>query len=197
MMTEWNIQSRSTACQACQKPFADKEPFHTLLYDEKGGYLRFDVCDSCWQTQYSQGSGHRKGFVSHWQGVFQVPPPPAPEAIRAENAETLLKKLVEANDERHVAARYILAVMLERKRVLKVKDQLKQDGGRCFIYEHTGNGDAYTIRDPLLQLHQLEVVQREVSDLLEHGISGAPAPTPAVSDSSDAPGEPEAGPSNS
>jgi hypothetical protein len=110
-----------------------------------------------------------------------MPPPPAPEAIRAENAETLLKKLVEGNEEQYVAARYILAVMLERKRVLKVKDQLKQDGGRCFIYEHTGNGDIYTIRDPLLQLHQLEAVQRDVSQLLEHGIpSAAPAPAPTA-----------------
>jgi hypothetical protein len=178
MITEWNIQSRSSACQACQKPFADKEAFHTLLYDEKSGYLRFDVCEACWQSQYSQGSGHRKGFVSQWQSVFQMPPPPAPEAIRAENAETLLKKLVEGNEEQYVAARYILAVMLERKRVLKVKDQLKQEGGRFFIYEHTGNGDIYTIRDPLLQLHQLEAVQRDVSQLLEHGIpSASPAPT--------------------
>jgi len=180
MITDWNIQSRSTACQACQKAFADKETFHTLLYDEKAGYERFDVCGTCWTSQYSQGSGHRKGFVSHWQTVFQLPPPAAPEAIKSENAESLLKKLVEGNEDRYEAARYILAVMLERKRVLKVKDQLKHETGRCFIYEHSVTGDIYTIRDPLLQLHQLEDVQREVSDLLERGINPATPATDAT-----------------
>src|SRR4051812_10185955 len=39
-MIDWNIQARSHACQACHRPFADKEPFHTLLFDERHGYQR-------------------------------------------------------------------------------------------------------------------------------------------------------------
>ncbi|MBI3881849.1 MAG: hypothetical protein HY301_17520 [Verrucomicrobia bacterium] len=180
-MIEWNIQSRSHACQACQKPFADQEAYHTLLFDERGNFARLDACEACWQSQFSQGATSRKGFVSHWQGVYLAPPPQV-EAIRHETAETLLKKLVEANEDRHVATRYILAVMLERKRILKVRDQLRQEGKRFFVYEHAGNGDAYTILDPQLQLHQLEEVQREVAHLLEHGLTPPPAvePVPAA-----------------
>lgn len=172
-MIDWNIQSRSQVCQACQRAFADKEAYHTLLFDQRGGFERMDACGSCWEGQFSQGATSRKGFVSHWQGVYEAPPVQAPEAIQQETAETLLKKLVEANEERHVAARYILAVMLERKRILKVKDQLKTDGRRVFVYEHSGNGDVYTILDPVLQLHQLDEVQREVGNLLEHGFTPA------------------------
>lgn len=167
---EWNIQSRAHACQACKKPFADKEPFHTLLFDEKAGYERFDVCESCWKNQYSQGAMDRKGFVSYWQSIYIVPPTAPPEPIQKETAETLLRKLAEMNDPKNSPALYILGAMLERKRILKVKTQLSRDGRRVFVYEHAKSGDLFQIEDPNLQLDQLERVQHEVLHLLQHGL---------------------------
>jgi len=174
-MIDWNIQSRAHACQACARPFLDKQPYHTLLFDQKVGYERLDVCEPCWAAQYSQGATSRKGFISHWQGVFELPAV-QPEPIRKENAESLLRKLVEVNDPRHGPACFILAVMLERKRVLKVKDQAQREGGRVLIYEQPKTGDMFTIRDPNLRLDQLDEVQRDVAELLERG----PNPTVGI-----------------
>src|SRR5690242_10984913 len=122
-MTDWNIQSRARACEACGKSFEDKEVYHTLLFDEKSDFRRSDVCQNCWQKQFSEGARERKGFVSYWQGEYEAPPP-ANEPIQKETAESLLRKLIEQNDPHYVPAAYILAVMLERKRMLKVKEQL-------------------------------------------------------------------------
>ena len=178
-MNEWNIQSRAHACESCARPFADKQPYHTLLYDERQEHLRrMDICDACWTAQFSDGARERKGFVSHWKGVFEVPPPVA-EAIQKETAETLLRKIIEQNDPRYAPAAYILAVMLERKRLLKVKEQIKRDGQRVFVYEHPKTGDIFTIADPALHLGQLEQVQHDVAQLLEHGLN-PPAPTPEM-----------------
>jgi hypothetical protein len=171
-MTEWNIQGRAQACDACGKAFADKEAYHTMLFDEKTGFRRMDICSSCWQSQFSEGARERKGFISYWHGVFEAPPAPA-EAIRKDTAETLLRKLIELNDPRYVPAAYILAVMLERKRVLKIKEQIQRDGQRVFVYEQAGTGDLFTVVDPNLQLDQLTPVQHDVAALLEHGL---PAP---------------------
>jgi hypothetical protein len=182
-MNEWNIQSRAHACQACEKDFADKQPFHTLLFEEKQQYLRLDICPECWASQYREGANDRKGFISQWQGIFQGPPPAPPDAILKESAESLLRKLIEANDPKHGPVCYILAVMLERKRVFKVKDQIQREGGRVFIYEHAKTGDIFTIADPHLQLNQLEEVQRDTANLLAHGLNpppGEPAPPAPV-----------------
>jgi hypothetical protein len=145
-----------------------------MLFDEKLGYERLDVCEACWVAQYSLGATSRKGFISHWQGVYELPTA-EPEAIRKENAESLLRKLVERNDPRHADACFILAVMLERKRVFKVKDQIKRDGQRVFIYEQPKTGDVFTIIDPNLRLDQLDAVQRDLADLLEDGLNPPPA----------------------
>src|ERR1043165_9237841 len=115
-MNEWNIQSRGHACQSCHVAFTDKQTYHTILFDEKRDILRTDVCNKCWTDQYSH-SRDRKGFISCWHGQYEAPPPVPVDPIQKENAETLLRKLVELNDARYVAASFILAVMLERKRL--------------------------------------------------------------------------------
>jgi len=187
-MNDWNIQSRAHACEACGKPFADREAYHTLLSEERTELRRADICSACWQQQFSEGARERKGFISYWQGVYEAPPPPT-DAIQKETAETLLRKLVEQNDPRYVPAGYILAVMLERKRVLKVKEQILRDDKRTFIYEQPKTGDVFTITDPNLRLDQLEQVQRDVAALLEHGLNPPPATAPAnaAAPASDAP----------
>jgi hypothetical protein len=183
LITEWNIQSRAHGCEACGKPFVDQEVYHTLLFDERSNFRRSDVCQACWQKQFSEGARERKGFISYWQGVFEAPKPRT-EAIQKENAESLLRKLIELNDPKYVPAAYILAVMLERKRLLKIKEELQRDGHRVFIYEQPGTGDVFTIVDPGLHLNQLEQVQHDVAALLEHGLN--PPAAEAVATTPDA-----------
>jgi len=184
-MNEWNIQSRAHACQACSRHFADQQPYHTVLFDLRSEIQRLDLCEPCWKGE-GDGARDRKGFISHWQGVYEAPPPAPPEAIQKENAESLLRKLIELDDPKFAAARFILAVMLERKRILKVKEQVKRDNQRVFVYEHAKNGDLFTVPDPNLQLNQLDEVQRDVASLLENGIPGS-APVPASEGQPEAP----------
>ncbi|MBI1175969.1 hypothetical protein GC207_00860 [bacterium] len=170
-MNDWNIQSRSHHCQACGNSFADKEKYHTVLTDEKSDYVRLDVCQKCWESQYGEGATDRKGFISYWQGVYEAPPEAPPEPIQKDTAESLLRKLIELNDPQYGAAAYILAVMLERKRQLKIKEQFKRDSRRVFVYEQPKTFDLFTITDPDLQLDQLDAVQHQVAELLEHGLN--------------------------
>jgi hypothetical protein len=188
-MTEWNIQSRAHACEACGKHFVDKETYHTLLFDEKADFRRSDICRACWQKQYSEGARERKGFVSYWQGVYEAPAL-RNEAIQKENDESLLRKLIELNDPQYIPAAYILAVMLERKRLLKIKEQIVRDGHRVFIYEQPTSGVIFTIVDPNLQLNQLESVQRDVAALLEHGLNPPTAQPPAADSAPETPLQP-------
>ena len=177
-MNEWNIQSRAHACEACQQPFADKQVYHTILFDAAPELRRSDVCEACWQNKFADAS-ILKGLISRWQGNYEAPPAVV-EVIQKENAESLLRKLIELNDPRYIPAGYILAVMLERKRILKVKEQIVRDGKRTFIYEQPKTGDVFTITDPDLHLNQLEQVQHDVAHLLEHGLNPTPASAPAA-----------------
>lgn len=179
-VNEWNIQGRASACQSCGKPFADRQPYHTLLFDARNAYRRLDICSPCWEGRQKAGDYETPEFISHWQGVYEVPPAPT-EPIRRDTAESLLRKLTARNEPRYAAAAFILAVMLERKRVLKVKEQLSGHSGRVWVYEHPKSGDVFSIPDPGLRMDELDAVQRDVAELLEKGL-----PEPATAESASA-----------
>ncbi len=118
----------------------------------------------------------RGDATCYWQGEFKAPPPLASEPLAKDTAESLLRKLIESPDPAQAPARYILAVMLERKRILKHRDTIRDEtGGESLVYEHAKTGESFTIPDPRLRLDQLTAVQQQVTELL--------APTAAVVDS--------------
>ena len=170
-MTEWALHPRAHACTACQQPFADKQPYHTLLSLSGADYHRRDLCPQC------VPNASRDGVVSYWQGEYKLPPPPPPEPIQKDTAETLLRKLVETKDPAQAGACYILAVMLERKKLLKHRDTITDEKGQhLLVYEHAASGESFTVLDPHLRLDQLEEVQRQVADLLQPPPAAAPEP---------------------
>jgi hypothetical protein len=84
-----------------------------------------------------------------------------------ENAEQLFRRLI-GSENPPANACYVLAAMLERKRVLKqVKIESRDSGRRVLIYEQPSTGDIFVVPDPQLRLDELEAVQGEVAQLLE------------------------------
>lgn len=162
MAQDWDIKSRRDACQQCETAFEDKQAYFSVLVFGEEGYERKDCCRSCWDAKQSETTPY-----SSWQGVFRVPPAAPEEALKKETAETLLRKLMEEEDEASRNVMYILAVMLERKRVLVERDVQTHDDGRLIrVYEHRGTNEVFMVPDPKLQLDKLEEVQEQVMTML-------------------------------
>ena len=178
-MDDWNIQLRQDVCSQCQRAFAEKDAFHTVLSAHMGGYLRQDICCSCWDASGGASVREKAGVISHWQGVYEPPAPPPPDPLPKEDAESILRRMLERNDPAENEARFILAVMLERKRVFKHRET-RQEAGKILVYEHLRTGEVFMIADPVLRLDQLQDVQRRVATMLQAGtaeIAQAPAAT--------------------
>ena len=163
MAQDWDIKARGEECSGCKMQFQDRQQYFSALVFGSEGYVREDYCGRCWMG----GKKEATSAYSQWQGVFRPPPPPPPEALKKETAETLLRRLMEQDDGTKVNVIYILAVMLERKRILVEKDiQKREVGTKLMVYEHRKTAEIFIIPDPCLQLDQLEHVQIEVVDLL-------------------------------
>jgi hypothetical protein len=162
MNQEWSIQSRSERCSATGAPFQEGEFFYTLLFDEKEGLRREDLSEEAWKARDSSREPY-----SFWRSKFELPPPAAPEALGKQTAEDLLRAFMQQNSPQHASVRYILALMLERKRLLKqVEAHRNEQGERTLIYEHAKTGEVFVIPEPTLRLDQMEQVQTEVAALL-------------------------------
>ena len=165
MQIDWSIQSRSGRCAASGRDFSEGEFFYTLLYRERGGFRREDLSEAAWKER-TAGSSVPAPY-SFWRGKFEPPPAAAPEPLAKETAEDLLRGYMHENDESHANARYILALMLERKRQLKQVEVKEDIHGRTLVYEHVRTGEVFIVPDPGLRLDQIESVQNEVAALLK------------------------------
>ena len=189
MNQDWTIQGRSHSCSSTGREFSEGEFFYTLLFDEPAGFRREDWCEEAFKarpvdavTPYSQ-----------WRSKYQPPAPPPPEALGKQTAEDLLRRYMDEDTPQHTNARYLLAVMLERKRLLKEVEVKKGDDGQIVrIYMHNKTGEVFIVPDPQLRLDQLAALQVELSGLLSPEAAAAPtAPTTeeAPADASAVPAE--------
>jgi hypothetical protein len=76
--------------------------------------------------------------------------------------EALLRRLIEEDRPDQINARYVVALMLERKKILKQVDSRSENEGKLLIYEHAKTGEVFFVPDPQLRLDQLDAVQAEV-----------------------------------
>jgi hypothetical protein len=161
MAQEWQITSRSHCCSISGHQFQDGEYFYTLLTHSKEGFVRQDLCEEAWKAR----NDNIQPF-SFWRTKYEPPPPAAPDTLAKETAEDLLRHYMEQNSSEHANARYILALMLERKRILKQIEAREDENGRTLIYEHVKTGEVFVIPDPELRLDQLAAVQMEIAGQL-------------------------------
>jgi hypothetical protein len=160
LANEWAIKHRSDICTATQQPFAPGEYFYTLLFREAEGFRREDLTEEAWKNR----NENIQPF-SFWKARYEPAPAAPPETLGKENAEELFRRLV-ASENPPANACYVLAVMLERKRMLKQIKSEDSGNGRVLIYEHAGTGDVFIVPDPKLRLDEIETVQDEVATLL-------------------------------
>ena len=163
MSQEWNIRSRGHVCSICQKPLVDKTPVVSALKETGGGYERFDCHPECWKTAARDWEP-----FSLWDGVYLAPvKEEKKEPLKKEDAGELIRKLITLDDPAMKNVVYVLAVMLERSKILVERDAKDQsDGTIRRVYEDRKNGDTFVILDPRIRLENLAEVQAQVVALL-------------------------------
>ena len=161
MLSDWEIKARAHRCSRTDEPFADGEPIYTLLFRDRTGFTREDISEAAWRQLK-----HATKPFSFWKSRYHAPPAKPPETVPRESAEGLLRRLLDEGNAGSTSARYVLAIMLERKRILRQVDVRESGDERILVYEHAKTGEVFLILDPRLNLASIEPVQQEVYRLL-------------------------------
>ena len=163
MSQEWNIRSRGHVCSICGKGLVDKAPVVSILHELPDGYERLDCHPECWKAQERDWEP-----FSQWDGVYFAPVrEEKKEPLKKEDAGELLRQLVTLDDPAMKNVVYVLAVMLERSKILVERDAKTLDDGTIRrVYEDRRQGDTFVILDPRIRLENIAEVQQQVVALL-------------------------------
>src|SRR5947209_17725679 len=162
LANEWPIKHRANECARTQRPFEPGEQFYTLLFREGDGFRREDLSEEAWAAR----NENIRPF-SFWKTRYEPPPPAPAEPVAKETAEELLRRLLAQNDPANRNAVFILAAMLERKRVLRPIANDENSDHSLSVYEHRESGEVFLVPRLQLKLDQLDQVQSEVAALLQ------------------------------
>lgn len=146
-------------------PFTDGQPIHTAIFIDVSteGYLRKDYSIEGWEQRPEPEQNPFSSWMSKWK---------APEhnqeelPLEKDTAETLLDRLTAEDDPLTENTRYILALMLERARLLEEIEHTKLPDHTLRVYKHKKTETAYLISDPELPLDQITSLQMEVAEKL-------------------------------
>jgi hypothetical protein len=173
MLQQWNIRSRAHHCAVSGRAFEDGEKHYTAIYFDKdsGEYTRRDVSLDLWQEDSKQHPP-----FSFWKSIYSKPVGDhRPELTPRKSPMEMLQRLIEEGDPATENARYILALMLERKRQLSPTAEKETEQGKMLFYENKKTGEVFIVRDPELRLDEIADLQEEVATQLGFGGSAVEA----------------------
>jgi hypothetical protein len=156
-VSDWQIKSRSSCCARNATPFAEGDVIYTLLFRDQNGFTREDISEPAWLEAKDSVQPY-----SFWRSRYESPPAAPLPPLAKESMEALLRRLIEEDRSDQINARYVVALMLERKKILKQVDSRSENDEKLLIYEHAKTGEVFFIPDPQLKLDQLDAVQAEV-----------------------------------
>lgn len=164
MVENYSIKSRSHTCHVTEEAFQEEQPFIAAIFPdpESSGYLRRDYSVEAWENREEEEEP-----FSFWRSHYKPPVKEEKTEVTPQDPESLFAKLVEEDEEHTENARFILAAMLERKKIIRETDTQQLPTGLLRIYENRKSGDVFIIKDPQIALADVESIQEEVQQLLD------------------------------
>ncbi|KPJ63122.1 MAG: hypothetical protein AMS15_01575 [Planctomycetes bacterium DG_23] len=155
-MSEWEIPVSALSCAGCGKGFSAGEGHYSFLYEEPKGFRRLDYCQTC-------RAGAKEPFFSFWKTTR------AEEEKKPLVADDVLLnfflRLVETEEKKDFL--YVLALALERRRVLKRIGQ----GKEILELELAKDKRRFQISMPQLGEEAISTLTEEVGRLLEGSLT--------------------------
>ena len=171
--TEWSISKSNLICAACNGRFQSSQAYYSALLEQDAALVRHDFCLNCFQEP-------RPANVFYfWKTAI-------PEDLAAKPKPVLdvvavlefFRRLAGDRDPQRVAFRYVLALMLTRKKALKLGGgERGKDGEEVWIFVERRGGERHAVVQPNLDEAEMASSSLELGRLL--GIDApAPASTP-------------------
>lgn len=162
---QWKLASRKHACSLTEEPFSEGQAFYTAIFwdEEDGEFRREDFSEEAWEEKKEALSP-----FSFWRSLYEPPTPDQKrqDAVGKEDAEEALKRMISENDPSTIKTRYLLAIMLERKKILQQIDAQEKDGQQLVIYKRRKTEEIFIVPDPGLELDEIPRIQAEVLALM-------------------------------
>lgn len=171
MSSDWKMPRRGEQCCGCGRPFEPGQVLRAALYPGDEGYERRDYCPACPPPAEPAPVGCWKTRCA----------PPATRKLAPFDREAVygfFERLADADGPQQVQFRFVLALLLWRKKVLRLERTDSAGGREVWAFVAPRTGAVHEVVRPGLDEAQLDRLSGQLEMLLA-GLPGDPDAAPA------------------
>jgi hypothetical protein len=154
-MTDYQIQNSTRRCAITGRELKPGERYYSVLLDEGSTFARKDYSLEAWQ-------GPPEGAFSFWQGRLPTGSSVRRLVIDDELLAECFHRLEGEMEPNKVSFRFVLALLLMRRRRLKLEGTRQEGGQEILVLRCPRTGARHEVLDPGLGEEELEGVQDDV-----------------------------------
>jgi hypothetical protein len=159
-MTDYPNSTAIRTCAATGRALRPGERYHGVLAVDGSKLVRSEFSLEAW-------NGPPAGAFGHWMG--RVPTGGDPQRRMPIDDDMLVEcfhRLDGAAEPEKLNFRYVVGLLLMRRKRFKFDDVVKNDDGESLILRDVRTNVKHTVRDPGLTEEQMNAVQTEVFQVL-------------------------------
>lgn len=166
MAEAWHIARSSRTCAHSGQAIEPGQPFYSALLEKDDSFERKDFSAGAW-PEVDKG-----GFFSYWKNKGAQNPAEKAPAVDYERLLGFFDSLEGAEEPGKRLFRYVLALVLARRRRLRLDDMSRTpEGDRLLVYDRRSTR-TLEILAPEATREELEKTQERLNQLFDMDIAG-------------------------
>jgi hypothetical protein len=163
MSKDYNISKPDGTCCACNRQLQPEQEFMATICETDDGFMRRDFCLDCWSDDLRD-----EGTIGFWRSHIPKPQEKKKLFVDDEVLINFFRRLADTDEPSRVSFRYVLALILMRKKLLAY-DRTEADGeGRDIWKMHfKGSGETHDVIDPHMDEDQILQVSQDLGQIME------------------------------
>lgn len=160
MSSDWEFSRLTGRCAVTGREFAEGELYFTALFETAEGLERRDYTPDAW-------SGPPEGSICHWQArVPMRDKTPQPLAVDQELLTSLFLRLEDDASEVRQQFRFVLALLLMRKRRLRFEGTVRETDQEFWRLRLVTDQSEHRVLNPRLTDEHIERLSTQLTAIL-------------------------------
>ena len=161
---DYSIKPSTGSCAGCGREFAVGTQYFSALYEaEDAGFQRRDYCKGCWEPDAR--------MYCYWRTKAVAAEDDKPRLAESDVLFELLEKLARAADTVKKKFRYIVALALMRRRLLRLEETSRQGDNEILVFVAPKGEAVYRVENPGLSADEVDQITQEVGHILRGRLS--------------------------
>jgi hypothetical protein len=159
-MADWEINRPLGQCCGSGKKIGCGEDYYGALVETEQGLVRRDFSDEYWERE-------KPPVFCFWKTKLAAPNEKKQLFVSDDMLMAFFERLAHETDPEKVNFRFVLALVLMRKRRLKYDGTKMDEGHETWCLRVAGDKDLVEVVNPHLDENQIEVLTSQIGQILQ------------------------------